>query len=266
MISEKARQVLLSMAEHYERDPETHLQNGVSERVLGAETRAYLGAVYHEIHELVNKGFVSRLDPLNINSKVIITQQGYRYIRPAHVRFFHRFFEPKTVTISKTNPPTPSPQVVSRQKASIKYRTTTLRDQPNFEWDAFICHATEDKGQFVRELADKLREKGLRIWYDEFTLKVGDSLRQSIDKGLANSKYGIVVLSPNFFTKKWPQDELNGLAAKERNSQKVILPVWLDVDEEYICQFSPMLADRFAAKCSTGMGKVINDLLAAIKP
>ena len=66
-------------------------------------------------------------------------------------------------------------------------------------YDAFISHASEDKQEFVRPLAETLTELGLKIWYDEFELKVGDSLRGSIDRGLVNSKYGIVVLSKNFF-------------------------------------------------------------------
>jgi hypothetical protein len=55
-------------------------------------------------------------------------------------------------------------------------------------YDAFISHASEDKDTLVRPLAEKLRALDFRIWYDEFELKVGDSLRRSIDKGLANSK------------------------------------------------------------------------------
>src|SRR5271157_3953610 len=74
-------------------------------------------------------------------------------------------------------------------------------------WDAFISHATEDKAGFVDSLARVLRQKGLQIWYDEFTLRVGDSLRQSIDRGLASSRFGIVVLSKHFFAKNWPQEE-----------------------------------------------------------
>jgi len=60
-------------------------------------------------------------------------------------------------------------------------------------------------------LAESLRKKGARVWYDEFTLKIGDSLRRSIDKGLTKSRYGIVVLSPAFFKKEWAQKELDGL-------------------------------------------------------
>ena len=68
-------------------------------------------------------------------------------------------------------------------------------------FDAFICHASEDKEDFVRPLADALSQFHLHIWYDEFSLSVGDGLRRAIDHGLAKSRFGIVVLSPNFFKK-----------------------------------------------------------------
>jgi TIR domain len=70
-------------------------------------------------------------------------------------------------------------------------------------WDVFISHASEDK-DFVRPLAEVLQKSGLSVWYDEFALKVGDSLRRKIDEGLAKSRYGIVILSHAFFTKNWP--------------------------------------------------------------
>ncbi len=65
-------------------------------------------------------------------------------------------------------------------------------------YDAFVCHASEDKDAFVRPLAERLREQRIEVWYDEFSLKVGDSLRRSIDLGLSQSRFGIVVLSPIF--------------------------------------------------------------------
>ena len=112
--------------------------------------------------------------------------------------------------------------------------------------DAFICHASEDKEDLVRPLAEKLQEAGFSIWYDEFQLKVGDSLRRSIDKGLANSRFGIVVLSTNFFAKNWPQYELDGLVTKEMSRGKVILPLWHKVSKNEVMQYSLSLADRFA--------------------
>ena len=72
----------------------------------------------------------------------------------------------------------------------------------NSEWDVFISHASEDKDDFVRPLADALRARGFSVWFDELTLKVGDSLRRSIDRGLARSRFGVVVVSPNFLNKE----------------------------------------------------------------
>ena len=113
-------------------------------------------------------------------------------------------------------------------------------------YDAFICHASEDKKSIVRPLAAALDELRFRVWYDEFELKVGDSLRQSIDKGLVNSRYGIVILSKAFFAKDWPQYELNGLTAREIDGEKVILPVWHGVTKADILEYSPPLADKVA--------------------
>ena len=113
-------------------------------------------------------------------------------------------------------------------------------------YDAFISHATEDKAKVVKPLANALARLGFNIWYDEFELEVGDSLRQSIDQGLANSRYGIVVLSPDFFAKNWPQYELNGLTAREIDGRKVILPIWHNVDHDDVLSYSPALADKIA--------------------
>lgn len=117
-------------------------------------------------------------------------------------------------------------------------------------YDAFISHASEDKDSLVRPLARMLNKMGFYIWYDEFELKIGDSLRQSIDKGLINSNFGIVILSKSFFAKNWPQYELNGLTAKEIDGNKVILPIWHGVTREDVIKYSPTLADKVAADSS----------------
>lgn len=118
------------------------------------------------------------------------------------------------------------------------------------EYDAFISHATEDKDEFVRPLVEELAKRGVNVWYDEFTLTVGDSLRRSIDHGLANSRYGVVVLSSSFFQKNWPQYELDGLVTKEMDGRKVILPIWHKVSKDEVKSFSPSLADRVALNSS----------------
>jgi hypothetical protein len=113
-------------------------------------------------------------------------------------------------------------------------------------WDVFISHASEDKETFVRPLTIALCQLGASVWYDEFTLQLGDSLSRSIDKGLANSVYGLVVLSNAFLQKPWPEYELRGLVSREISEDKVILPIWHGITREQVVAFSPPLADKLA--------------------
>lgn len=131
-------------------------------------------------------------------------------------------------------------------------------------YDAFISHASEDKDAIVRPLAKILTRMGFDIWYDEFELTVGDSLRQSIDKGLVNSNYGIIILSKAFFAKNWPQYELNGLTAKEMDGKKVILPIWHEVDKNDVLNYSPSLADKVALSTTNLSLKEIAKQLAKV--
>ena len=125
--------------------------------------------------------------------------------------------------------------------------TRIAKKAPSKRYDAFISHASEDKDSFVRPLAEFLDQAGLVVWYDEFTLAAGDSLSRSIDKGLARSKFGIVVLSKAFFQKRWPEYELQGLVTKEMDSRgKVIIPIWLNIKKADIVKYSPTLADKIA--------------------
>ncbi len=128
----------------------------------------------------------------------------------------------------------------------------------------FISHASEDKNEIARPLAEALRRKGVSVWYDDFSLKIGDSLRASIDYGLANSRYGAVILSKHFFEKHWPVQELNGLASREVNSKKVILPIWHKVGFDEVREFSPTLADRIAAKSEQGLEGLIEQIVGVL--
>src|SRR5438067_171864 len=99
-------------------------------------------------------------------------------------------------------------------------------------WDIFISHATEDKSGFVVPLVEALHRCSLTPWFDQCHVDVGDSLRAKIDEGLANSRYGAVILSPFFFAKDWPRRELDGLLSRERYGRNVILPVWHNVTRD----------------------------------
>ena len=155
----------------------------------------------------------------------------------------------------------PKPAVQSRLAAQAIRKSI---NSPK-KWDVFISHASEDKEQLVRPLAQALSDRGIGVWYDEFSLKMGDSLRSSIDYGLANSRYGVVVLSKSFFAKHWPVQELNGLFSKELKGKNVILPIWHTVKAEEVRAFSPMLADRKAISSDAGIDNLVRDIINALE-
>jgi TIR domain len=135
-----------------------------------------------------------------------------------------------------------------------------------FDYDVFISHASEDKSVFVTPLAHALRTFGLNVWFDNFTLKVGDSLHDSIERGLARSRYGVVVLSLKFISKRWPREELNGLFARQVGGRKVILPVWHEISAAQMRRHLPMLADKYAPQSSDGIEAVARLLVETIRP
>lgn len=114
------------------------------------------------------------------------------------------------------------------------------------EYDVFISHASEDKDEVVRPLANALRVKGIKVWYDEFEMKIGDSLRRKIDKGLANSRFGIVVVSKDFIKKGWTNYELDGIITKAISGEQIVLPIWHNITKREVIDFSPSLADKLA--------------------
>lgn len=134
-------------------------------------------------------------------------------------------------------------------------------------WDIFICHASEDKDSVARPLANHLRELGLKVWLDEHEIHIGDSLRAKIDAGLAKSRFGIVVLSPSFFSKRkrWPTSELDALVAKENVGKKVILPIWHNLDYDDVARRSQILASRLAADTGEGLPRIAAKIVRAIE-
>ncbi|WP_343641687.1 TIR domain-containing protein [Chryseobacterium sp.] len=161
-------------------------------------------------------------------------------------------------------------QSITREMERQKNLSLNSLPKKNFElhintqksYDVFISHASEDKAGFVRPFVDALRAKDVIVWYDDFELQVGDSLRRSIDNGLKNSKYGIVVLSDAFFNKEWPQRELDGLFAREVNGEKVILPIWHKISKNEVMNYSPTIGDMVAINTTDFMIEEIAEKIA----
>jgi hypothetical protein len=103
----------------------------------------------------------------------------------------------------------------------------------------------------VRPLAHALSAGGLRVWYDEFELRLGDSLRRKIDTGLAKSHFGVVVLSRSFFRKGWTNYELDGLVTRAVSGEQVLLPIWHEITKQELIEYSPSLADKVARNTAT---------------
>lgn len=118
-------------------------------------------------------------------------------------------------------------------------------------FDVFVSHASEDKDEIVRPLATALQNSGLSVRYDEFELRIGDSLRRKIDRGLASSRFGVVVLSQAFFGRGWPEYELDGLVTRAVSGDQILLPVWHNVSKREVMGYSPSLADRLARSTAT---------------
>jgi hypothetical protein len=133
------------------------------------------------------------------------------------------------------------------------------------KWDVFISHASEDKEAVARPLADLLGGQGLRVWLDENELTLGVSLMDKINEGLAQSDFGVVILSHAFFAKKWPKSELHGLAARESSEERIILPVWHGLSQSDICRYEPILADKLAASTDKGIPYVATEILRAVR-
>lgn len=159
-------------------------------------------------------------------------------------------------SIRTIRPPRPLPTINEAPLGSIPslVRTPAPDDDgtvEELEFDVFISHASEDKDSVVRPLAQALREGGLRVWFDEFELGIGDSLRRKIDQGLARSRFGVVVLSRSFFGKGWTNYELDGIVTKAVSGDQVLLPIWHEITKKEVIEYSPSIADKLARSTAT---------------
>ena len=132
--------------------------------------------------------------------------------------------------------------------------------------DLFISHASEDKDDFVRPLANLLRQYGLNVWYDEFELGIGKSISRTIDKGIANSNFGLIVLSKSFFNKNWTEYELRSFNSYEVDNGDILLPLWKDVTVKEVRGFSPYLADKFALTTKESIENIALKIIERCNP
>ncbi|MDQ3780340.1 MAG: DUF1883 domain-containing protein [Chloroflexota bacterium] len=188
---------------------------------------------------LVKKSPVHLAIPSTGHWYVVVDLLGLKGRTTSSVRVLPKPMAP----IRQTSSPIPSAPPV-QQRAPLS--AVAVDRVAAKTYDVFISHASEDKDEVVRLLARALVEEDLEVWYDEFELKIGDSLRQKIDLGLANSRAGIVVLSHAFFRKGWTTYELNGVVTNDVAGKQKLLPIWHGLSHEEVRSYSPSLADKVA--------------------
>lgn len=137
------------------------------------------------------------------------------------------------------------------------------------EYDVFVSHAWEDKEDFVEEFVQALMDRDIKVWYDKSKIKWGDSMRERIDDGLRKSKFGIVVLSPNYIAenKYWTKAELDGLFQMESVNGKTLLAIWHNLTKKQVMDYSPIIASKLAMTTATMTAdEIADELLKMISP
>jgi len=134
-------------------------------------------------------------------------------------------------------------------------------------WDVFISHAFEDKAEVGQPLASMLDRRGLKVWFDEYELKAGQSLRVQIETGLARSSAGTVILSEAFFKAKgWTQYELDILIDRRNYRHKPLIPVWHQLSKSRVSELSPGIAALYALRTQDGLQKIADEIVNLIRP
>lgn len=220
---------------------EVTLTSGANVRLMDSSNfGSYKNGRQHRyIGGLAKKSPVRLQIPSSGHWHVAIDMQGLRGNTKASVRIL----------------PGPLPEIQERPLSEvpslIRDRVPLPIESGGETYDVFISHASEDKEDLVRPLTNALIARGLKVWFDEMTLKIGDSLRQKIDKGLANSKIGLVVLSPSFIKKGWTNYELDGIVTRAVSGEQVLLPIWHNITKQQVVDFSPSIADKVARSTAT---------------
>jgi hypothetical protein len=219
---------------------EVTLTNGANVRLMtSSEFSNYKNGRQHRyIGGLVKRSPIRLPIPSSGHWYVVVDMQGLRGSTRASVRTL-----PGPLPEIREVPLTSVPSLIRNRPPQIATGAES--------YDVFISHASEDKDSIVRSLANELTNLGLKVWYDEFTLCIGDSLRQKIDKGLASSRVGLVVLSPSFIAKGWTNYELDGIVTRSVSGDQILLPIWHNITKQEVIDYSPSLADKLARSTAT---------------
>jgi len=127
------------------------------------------------------------------------------------------------------------------------------------KYNAFVSYASEDES-FATELVGALKSRGFKIWYAQSNLSVGQNILDSIEEGMSQSTYGILILSKSYFNKGWPTFEFNTLMRSSIEKKTRLLPIWHGVTKEEVEKFNLGLAGIHALKSDYPLRKLVEEL------
>lgn len=152
---------------------------------------------------------------------------------------------------------------LGNRSRSDSWRSIAPSNEPVI--DIFLSHASEDKDDIARPLKDALEGRGVTVWFDELKIKVGQSIRQEIEAGIAACRFGVVIISPHFLAKQWTQAELDALFGKKMESgRNMVLPIWHHVSKDDVQRHSPLLAGVLALNTAVATVDEIADSLMEV--
>jgi hypothetical protein len=158
----------------------------------------------------------------------------------------------------------PGPTLADRVAVRRPEPPVSLDDLDGRTWDVFLSHASEDRAAVAIPLAGALQDRGVTVWLDKAELKIGDSLRRRIDRGIRSSRFAAVVFSEAYFAKGWTQYELDGIVTLGVGGQQSLLPIWHDLTHADVAAHSPSLADKLARSTSAASIEEIADEIAEV--
>jgi hypothetical protein len=120
--------------------------------------------------------------------------------------------------------------VVQQTTIPLTHETLAIAPQDDaFEFDVFLCHASEDKA-IVRDIAAVFRSRGITYWLDEEQIRYGQGVADRIEEGLQKSRYVVPCVSANLTAKGWSKAEYNGVVNAELSgdTKRIVIPLVLD--------------------------------------
>jgi hypothetical protein len=129
--------------------------------------------------------------------------------------------------------------------------------------DVFLCHAWDDRKGAAKELHDLLESRGVSVWFSEKDVVLGTSLLREIDKGLAKSRVGIVLVTPALLSRVRGE----GIADKELSAllaRDLLVPIVHGTTYDALREVSPLLGSRSGMSTAEDTMANVADKLAEL--